>query len=405
MRKQLLTVAVASLLWAGQAAAVTTDGNEIPYFGAAFSYEFADSNRDSDNGKGFSLTLGTPLEWGENNALELSFLDVGRSRKIDGNDDYQDALSLDFVHDLGLFGWGEGDGEWLPQFKPYVLVGASLVRDDVRGEKHNKPGANAGAGLIVPLPWYGAAVRAEVRAQGQVNDQSVPGEDLLIDYRINIGLQVPLTPIFGEPDEQVERAHECDLAVVDPETGRSDCGADSDSDGVIDGADRCPGTPPGLTVGADGCPAGSNLGTDQDADSVPDGADACPDTKSGLMVDMNGCAVEQTMSLKNIYFSNDTAELTDESRRTLDSVAATIKGQPNLRVEIGGHTDSIGSAAYNLMLAQQRAEAVRQYLISKGVESNRLTAQGYGEFRPNGSNEKPDERASNRRVEFKLIVE
>ncbi|WP_234981488.1 OmpA family protein [Fontimonas thermophila] len=97
--------------------------------------------------------------------------------------------------------------------------------------------------------------------------------------------------------------------------------------------------------------------------------------------------------------------LTEASRKILDEVAESLKNQPNVRVEIGGHTDSIGNDAYNHILSQQRAEAVRQYLISRGVSGDRLVAMGYGEFRPVASNETPEGREQNRRVEFKLIVE
>ncbi|SFF32874.1 OmpA family protein [Fontimonas thermophila] len=133
--------------------------------------------------------------------------------------------------------------------------------------------------------------------------------------------------------------------------------------------------------------------------------DRCPGTPAGSKVDASGCIVGQTLTLTGVKFENDSAVLTEASRKILDEVAESLKNQPNVRVEIGGHTDSIGNDAYNHILSQQRAEAVRQYLISRGVSGDRLVAMGYGEFRPVASNETPEGREQNRRVEFKLIVE
>lgn len=399
MRKPACAVAAAVLSFSGAAAAVTPDDYEIPYVGGAFAYEFEDSGRDSDNGLGYQVWFGVPMKQFEGKSLEFTFHNVERERHLDGQDDYQSSLMVDLVHDFGLFGWGrEAEVDWLPQFKPFLLGGLGAVQDDVQGTDHVHFGANLGAGLLMPLPWAGLGLRTEWRVLAQANDESVAGEDILIDYRVNVGLQVPLTPVFDRGTPRVAPPEECELAVVDPETGRSDCETDSDRDGVTDTLDQCPGTPEGTPVDAQGCPAGG--GSDGDGDGVPDMVDACPGTKSGIVVDMNGCAVDQTMTLRSVYFRTDTAELTSEARAILEQVATTLKGQENLQVEIGGHADADGSQAYNLMLSQQRAESVRQYLIARGIAPSRLVTQGYGEFRPSDGDP-----AANRRVDFKLIVQ
>ena len=197
-------------------------------------------------------------------------------------------------------------------------------------------------------------------------------------------------------------APDCKLAVVDPNTGRKDCVADSDRDGVPDTLDRCPGTPAATQVDPYGCAIAV---VDTDGDGVPDARDRCPSTGAGLKVDASGCAIGQTLVLKQVTFEPDSATLTAGAKTTLNEVAESFKGQQNVVVEIAGHTDGIGSQAYNLVLSQRRAEACRNYLISQGVEASRLTAVGYGEFQPVDSNETKSGQANNRRVEFHLVVE
>ncbi|MGE5175551.1 MAG: OmpA family protein [Hyphomicrobiales bacterium] len=148
---------------------------------------------------------------------------------------------------------------------------------------------------------------------------------------------------------------------------------------------------------------------DSDGDGVPDRIDRCPGTPRGTKVDATGCPEKakalfeegkKSLILEGVNFVTDSAELTHESRATLDRVAASLRDWPEVDVEVGGHTDSVADAKYNMDLSQRRAEAVRQYLIDKGVAPSRLTAKGYGETRPIATNDTPDGRARNRRVEL-----
>lgn len=404
MRLKLISAAAMLTLWAGTSQAVTVDDYDIPYVGGAFSYEFGDSSRNSEDGVGVEARFGWPLtEYGYANwAAEATLHALERERDIDGKSDYQRGLLLDLVYDFGLFGWGD-DASVGPRFKPFMLAGLGVVQDDVAGEEHEHFGVNLGAGALFPLNWKGLAARAEARVLGQDNDKSVPGEDILIDYRISLGLQLPLTPLFdvGEHAAPAPAAAECALAVVDPVTGRSDCGTDSDADAVLDSLDQCPATPVGTTVDARGCPI--DLSADADGDGVPDAADRCPGTPTGVAVDATGCVAAPGMVLSGVSFGTDDAILADSSRSALEAVAESLKAQPGTRIEIGGHTDSIGNDAYNNVLSQERAEAVRQFLISRGVDGDRLVAMGYGEFKPLASNDTEEGRAQNRRVEFKVI--
>lgn len=142
---------------------------------------------------------------------------------------------------------------------------------------------------------------------------------------------------------------------------------------------------------------------DSDGDGVEDALDKCPNTPKGYRVDATGCVIEQTVVLRAVNFVLDGYELTTPAKVTLDEVAAVLVSQPVLSLQVGGHTDSTGSDQYNQKLSQRRADSVRSYLISKGVDASRVIAKGYGESEPISSNGSPEGRADNRRVEFKLL--
>ena len=183
------------------------------------------------------------------------------------------------------------------------------------------------------------------------------------------------------------------------------CPKDTDGDGSIDGLDRCPDTPQGATVDADGCPK------DTDRDGVHDGLDRCPDTHLGDKVDASGCplppppplAVQESVVLEGVNFETNSAALTTGSPAVLDRVAGTLAKWPEVRIEIGGHTDSKGEAGYNLDLSTRRAVAVRDYLVKKGIDGSRIEVKGHGETAPVADNATEEGRARNRRVELKRI--
>ena len=110
-----------------------------------------------------------------------------------------------------------------------------------------------------------------------------------------------------------------------------------------------------------------------------------------------------TVRLKNIYFDFDKTTLKKESFTELNKVVEFLKQNSSVEIEIGGHTDAKGSDDYNLNLSQGRSQSVVDYLISQGIESSRLTAQGYGEGRPLDTNGTEEGRAVNRRVEFMVV--
>ncbi|MFZ5971334.1 MAG: OmpA family protein [Bacteroidota bacterium] len=110
-----------------------------------------------------------------------------------------------------------------------------------------------------------------------------------------------------------------------------------------------------------------------------------------------------TVRLKNIYFDFDRTTLKSESFVELDKVVDFLKANPNVEIEISGHTDSKGSDEYNANLSQGRSQAVVDYIVSQGIDVGRLTAHGYGESKPIDSNDTEEGRANNRRVEFTVM--
>ncbi len=175
---------------------------------------------------------------------------------------------------------------------------------------------------------------------------------------------------------------------------------DNDGDGVLDAADKCPDKLEDKDgfEDADGCPD-----PDNDGDGVLDAADKCPNTPKGVAVDASGCPIVQEIKaaliLEGVTFSTNSAEISPNAGKVLDEVANSLLAWPDVKVEIGGHTDSSGNDALNKTLSQARADSVREYLIAKGVAAERITAVGYGEEKPVADNGTADGKRLNRRVE------
>jgi outer membrane protein OmpA-like peptidoglycan-associated protein len=176
---------------------------------------------------------------------------------------------------------------------------------------------------------------------------------------------------------------------------------DTDGDGVTDKSDKCPTVAGPAENG--GCPW-----PDTDGDGVLDKDDRCPDVKG--TVANNGCpeiSEEQVKKLneyaKTILFNSGKATFKKETFPVLQAISAILKEFPNSRFMIEGHTDSDGAAAMNQTLSENRATAVKNYLIENGVDASRLESAGYGETKPIDTNKTAKGKANNRRVEVKLI--
>ncbi|VVN94371.1 OmpA family protein [Pseudomonas fluorescens] len=157
---------------------------------------------------------------------------------------------------------------------------------------------------------------------------------------------------------------------------------------------------------------------DEDGDGVPDSRDKCPGTPRGVQVDANGCppvpepvvveevvvVKEETIVIRDVNFEFDSAKLTAADKAKLDTIATRLKQEaPSAQLRVTGHTDSVGSDAYNQRLSEKRARSVTEYLISSGVpRSNFVSVVGAGESQPVADNKTADGRAMNRRTEIQI---
>lgn len=192
----------------------------------------------------------------------------------------------------------------------------------------------------------------------------------------------------GIPDVRDKAPNEPeDLDKFQDEDGAPD--PDNDGDGILDSADQCPGTDATVARGEN---------TKETVNGYQD-EDGCPDTKPMPVMEKKGAK----LVLKGVNFEIDSAELTPESVAILDEVIQGLKDNPEVMIEIRGYTDSQGSVSANQKLSERRATTVMQYLVDHGIDASRLRAIGYGEKDPVASNDTPEGRAQNRRIEMVRI--
>jgi outer membrane protein OmpA-like peptidoglycan-associated protein len=160
-------------------------------------------------------------------------------------------------------------------------------------------------------------------------------------------------------------------------------------------------------VKPDGCPI-----RDKDGDGIFDDKDKCisePETKNGFE-DSDGCPDTLPEKIKKftgvvegIYFDQGKATIRKQSTAVLDGAVKVLKEFPSISMEISGHTSSEGDKAFNDKLSQERADAVKQWLVDKGIPSERIKSRGVGPSEPIADNKTAAGRAKNRRIEFKVL--
>jgi outer membrane protein OmpA-like peptidoglycan-associated protein len=187
--------------------------------------------------------------------------------------------------------------------------------------------------------------------------------------------------------------------------------ADRDGDGIPDQYDKCPDQPEdkdGIDD-ADGCPE-----DDADNDGIPDAKDACPKVPGQPDPDpkKNGCPKfiqlegSTVRVLQQVHFATGSATILPDSFPMLMEIVKLLQATPGIKkMRIEGHTDNRGAAAMNLDLSKRRAASVATWLVQHGIESGRLSSEGYGITKPIDTNDTDAGRQANRRVEFKIVEE
>jgi outer membrane protein OmpA-like peptidoglycan-associated protein len=346
---------------------------------------------------------------------------------LEGYDTNGKLQPLDAVHFSLTFGAG---CEWFIHPRFALALGAryhwfpgneldnvGLSADDLFGPDHVD--ANTGlAELQLGFTWFFGSGDRDGDGIADSEDRCPEAAEDIDGFQDADGCPDPDNDGDGLPDD-FDRCPESaeDIDGYQDADGCPD--PDNDGDGIPDLKDACPGAAEDIDgfQDGDGCPD-----PDNDADGVPDVSDACPDTPAGVKVDLHGCPevaaqaiapveppaapvaeIKASLVLKGVHFPNGRHELAPDSRTVLDDVARSLLAYPEVMVEIQGHTDSGGSAAYNESLSLRRAEAVRDYLVTQGVPLRRIRAVGYGERFPIASNSTPEGQAENRRVEVHRI--
>jgi outer membrane protein OmpA-like peptidoglycan-associated protein len=335
-----------------------------------------------------------------------------------------------FEKDYGSFDVGAGGRWWLNEWLGLAAEARSimLLEDNIEASKFNnvlvaggvnfrfggKQADADGDGVsdkkdTCPGTPPGAVVDATGCPTDADGDGVFDGLDTCPDTPGGATVDAKGCPTDSDGDGAFDGLDQCADTPKGATVDARGCPTDSDGDGVFDGIDTCPNTPKGATVNTTGCP------TDTDGDGVLDGLDKCPDTPPGTEVTLMGCppAVQERATelldtgmirMQNVNFETGKAVLTQESQSALDDVGYVLSRWNQLKFEVGGHTDSRGSAQLNQKLSEQRAQAAIDYLNAKfKLAPDQLVAKGYGESKPLAPNNNALNMAKNRRVEFVVL--
>ena len=289
----------------------------------------------------------------------------------------------------------------LDRWTPYIVGGLNRVESTLQGglPRFRDNQVSAGLGAFSNLtPRF--ALRGEVRGMHS-NDEG--GLQPFFKFGIT-GMLGAIAgsggPVDSDGDGVYNADDRCPNTPAGTAVGADGCPlagpGDMDGDGVDDDMDRCPNTPAGVAVDSRGC------ALDGDGDGVPDHRDQCPDSEAGARVDEVGCYVELEQEVTidmNLQFDTNSADLRSDHYAEIQRVVDFLRQYPTANAVIEGHTDSRGAAAYNQSLSERRAASVRNYLVNQAdINADRLTSAGLGETRPIASNDTAEGRAKNRRV-------
>ena len=413
-------VAVSGVALAQEEAAessVTSRLTQGWYVAPMVSYTIADDRWRSDDG--FGGVLGAGYRTGAL-AIELSgYLtelgaDLGdKDTQLEGAGVNALVFPLSFAPNLyGLVGAGLGRANDYPSVVPDSNGPILPPGDTVRADDFSTQHLQAGLGHLFALSFgrYDFGIRAEALARYTERKnvaEEAPGDPRRYnDYVFNIGLQLPLglrpEPPPPPPVEVVPVVLIC-----------SD-GQDNDADGLVDypadpgctsAEDNDETDPPQCSDGKDNdgdglidFPADKGCTAAEDNDEV----NPCKTPAPGEVISLKGCGTGDVIVLNGVNFEFDKASLTVNAKTILDGVATELEAYPEIKIELGGHTDAKGSDEYNQVLSDKRAASVVSYLKRKGIAADRMTSAGYGESQPVADNETDEGRELNRRVELKV---
>ncbi len=364
IRKTLCSALALGLL--GASAVQAQDYDDRFYIAPSVGFLFADSGRDTDNGALFGLGFGKFLS--PNLSLDLEV----KHSNLD-----QDAFPGEFeTLSTGLmarYHFGElGEG-----FRPFIAFGGGLIQH------------NAGSGGCLGLPVRTFCTRGVYTGQS--------GSDGMLNLGLGIGKSINDRITFrGE----VGYRYDMDDQSVKNQEDFSDFTASVGIAIALGAARSGPAPEPMEEPMSEPAPA---VDDDGDRDGVKNMDDKCPDSQAGQAVGPDGCPVQVAIDLRGVNFEFDKDRLLPESIEILDKAVEVLKAYPDIRVQVGGHTDSVGTDGYNLGLSDRRAKVVYDYLSSNGIAADRLGPKGYGEANPIDTNETSEGRAKNRRTE--LVIE
>jgi OOP family OmpA-OmpF porin len=345
MKKHFLTFALMMGLGFAAVAQAEEEFLDNRWYVAPFgSYVNAGGDRNADNaGYGAGVGFGKILDKHFNVELRGFYngFDDLTNRSPQGNGQWDLAGG---TADLQYYFWRD-------KFSPYTVVAAGGMNSNVNGNSGVGIIGEAGAGFTYEF-CDNLLFRSDVRYRynNNLNAHLTPlnGTDEYHDMVVNVGFVVP---IGAKPQPAAEPEKVADCSTLD-----------SDSDGVNDCIDQCPGTMVGSKVNASGCPL--------------------------------------SIELKGVNFEYDSARLTPSATAILDGVAENLIAYPQKNeIEVRGHTSSEGTSKHNMRLSQKRSQSVVDYLSMKGV-TNRLSAHGYGEDMPIADNSTEEGKQQNRRVEL-----
>jgi OmpA-OmpF porin, OOP family len=256
-----------------------------------------------------------------------------------------------------------------------LIISAMLLTGVAYAKKEQKTGGDkASADHVIckmthPWPWgCGHGYVAMAKTNDADGDGVADKMDKCPDTPRGATVDANGCPMDADHDGVPDGIDTCPGTPAGTMVDATGCPRDTDRDGVFDGIDKCPGTPQGATVDAAGCPM------DSDNDGVVDGVDQCPGTDPQWAVDDKGCPIpvsetyQQFLDSKSVsvqvQFASAKADVLPASEADLNKVGQVLADWPAAKVEIGGHTDSQGSDKFNRDLSKKRADAVKAWLVS-----------------------------------------